>query len=191
MIVYLAVMPVVPFDSLPPDARVWVFASDRPLHGADASVLLNEVDGWLEQWKAHGTPLRSAREWRDDRFLAIGVDPTAEQASGCSIDALFRRLQEIERRLDTSLVAGGRVFYRGPDGQPRVAKRHDVKRLGAAGELTPTTSTFDTSLTDARSWRDAFERPAGQTWIASQLSRDQESQPSSRSATNASSARNG
>lgn len=191
MIVYLAIMPVVHFDSLPSDARVWVFASDRPLRGGDATALLAEVDAWLEQWKAHGTPLRSAREWRDDRFLAIGVDPTAEQASGCSIDALFRRLQDVERRLATSLVAGGRVFYRGADGQTRVAKRGDVSRLSAAGELTATTPAFDTSLTDARSWRDAFERPATDTWIGALLPRDQESQPSSRSATKASSVRNG
>lgn len=191
MIEYLAIMPVVHFESLPADARVWVFASDRPLRGADATLLLAEVDAWLEQWKAHGAPLRSAREWRDDRFLAIGVDPTAEQASGCSIDALFRRLQEVERRLDTSLVGGGRVFYRGSDGEARVAKRGDVGRLGATGELTATTPTFDTSLTDARSWRNAFERPARETWIGALLPRDQESQSSSRSATKASSVRNG
>jgi hypothetical protein len=191
MIEYLAIMPVVHFDSLPADARVWVFASDRPLRGADATLLLAEVDAWLEQWKAHGAPLRSARQWRDDRFLAIGVDPTAEQASGCSIDALFRRLQDVERQLDTSLVGGGRVFYRGSDGEARVAKRGDVGRLGATGELTATTPTFDTSLTDARSWRDAFERPARETWIGALLPRDQDSQASSRSATKASSVRNG
>jgi hypothetical protein len=191
VIVYLAIMPVVHFDALPAHARVWVFASDRPLRGDDARVLLTEVDTWLEQWKAHGAPLRSARDWRHDRFLAIGVDPTAEQASGCSIDALFRCLQDVERQLGTSLVAGGRVFYRAPDGTVRVAKRSDVRRLGTEGELTHTTTIFDTSLTDAGSWRDGFMRPAGETWIAALLPNDQESHSSSRSATKASSVRNG
>jgi hypothetical protein len=191
MMVYLAIMPVVPFETLPANARVWVFASDRPLRGADADFLLGEVDAWLAQWKAHGAPLRSARDWRDDHFLAIGVDPTEEQASGCSIDALFRRLQDAERQLDTSLVAGGRVFYRDAGGEPRVARRGDVAQLSRARSLTAATPAFDTSVTDARSWREAFERPAGETWIASLLSRDQESQSSSRSATNASSARKG
>ena len=134
MVVYLAIMPVVHFDSLPPDARVWVFASDRSLEGADAMLLLREVDAWLEQWKAHGAPLRSARDWREDRFLAIGVDPTAEQASGCSIDALFRRLQDLERQLDSSLVAGGRIFYRAPDGQARVAVDEGEDERAARGQ---------------------------------------------------------
>lgn len=184
-------MPVVNFAQLPSHARVWVFASDRLLSGPDARRLLDEVDAYLEQWKAHGAPLRSAREWRDDRFLAIGVDPTAEQASGCSIDALFRRLQDVERELGASLVAGGRVFYRAADGATRMARRADVAALSHTGELTPETAAFDTSITDAESWRERFERPAGETWIASLFPRDQDSQPSSRSATKASSARNG
>lgn len=184
-------MPVVAFSELPAHARVWVFGSERPLRAADATRLLGEVDEYLAQWKAHGAPLRSAREWRDDRFLAVGVDPTAEQASGCSIDALFRRLQDVERELGTSLVAGGRVFYRSADGETRVARRGDVAALSRTGELTRETATFDTSITDAQSWRERFERPASETWIASLLSRAHDSQPSSRSATNASSVRNG
>jgi hypothetical protein len=90
-------MPVVDFEDLPAESRVWVFASDKPLTGGDATKLLATVDGFLAQWKAHGAPLRSAREWRDDHFLTIGVDPTEEQASGCSIDGLFRGLRDLER----------------------------------------------------------------------------------------------
>src|SRR5881392_1264020 len=105
-------MPSVAFDTLPDDARVWVFASDRPLRGREAEQLLAEVDRFLSQWKAHGLPLRCAREWRDDRFLAIGVDVDAENASGCSIDGLFRTLQQMERTIGSRLIGGGRVFYR-------------------------------------------------------------------------------
>src|SRR5438477_367663 len=122
-------MPSVPFNQLPDSARVWVFASDRALAGADADSLLNQVDGFLAQWKAHGAPLRCAREWREDHFLAIGVDPTVEQASGCSIDGLFRGLRAMEETLGTRLVAGGRVFFRDPAGRPRVTERRDVPTL--------------------------------------------------------------
>ena len=37
-------MPLVPFDSLPDDARVWVFATDRALDDAEAARLLAETD---------------------------------------------------------------------------------------------------------------------------------------------------
>lgn len=183
-------MPVLDFGALPSDARVWVFASDRPLVGDDAQALLSEVDRFLEQWKAHGAPLRSAREWRDDRFLAIGVDPTAEQASGCSIDGLFRGLQSLERRLGTTLVAGGRVFYRDAAGEPQVASRRDVAALVGSGLISGTTTVFDTSVTVARTYRERFEQRAGDSWVASLLP-TQASQASNPSATNSSSARKG
>jgi len=184
-------MPTVDFNRLPTNARVWVFASDRPLSRDEAGVLLEAVDGFLSQWKAHGAPLRSARDWRDDRFLAIGVDPTAEQASGCSIDGLFRNLQALEGPLATGLVQGGRVFYRDAKGQPALALRKEVPALFERGVIADDTPVFDTSITDATAWRERFERPARETWVASLLVPAQPSQASSRSATKSSSARNG
>ena len=157
-------MPVIDFSALPPQARVWVFASDRPLTGGDADALLAEVDRFLAQWKAHGAPLRSARDWRDDRFLAIGVDPTAEQASGCSIDGLFRGLRELEGSLGTQLVGGGRVFYRDASGRSQITTRREVPKV-----IEPETPVYDTSVTDARTYRDAFVRKASETWVRSLL----------------------
>lgn len=157
-------MPRVNFSDLPDSARVWVFASDRPLVADESKVLLSDVDAFLDQWAAHGSPLRNAREWRENQFLVIGVDPSVEQASGCSIDGLFRSLQQLGSRLGTSLVAGGRVFYRDDQGMPRMAPRPEARAVVRAD-----TPVFDTSLTDAGSYRARFERPARATWVASLL----------------------
>ena len=158
-------MPIVPFTSLPDSARVWVFASDRELSGAAADTLLAAVDQFLSEWKAHGVPLRCAREWRDDRFLAIGVDVEAENASGCSIDGLFRTLQQLERTIGSRLVGGGRVFYRVGSGI-RAATRDEFIEGIERGEVRGETPVFDTSLTVAKAWRTNFEQPADAGWTA-------------------------
>jgi hypothetical protein len=158
-------MPIVSFDSLPDSARVWVFASDRELSGAAADTLLAAVDQFLSQWKAHGMPLRCAREWRDGRFLAIGVDVDAENASGCSIDGLFRTLQQLERTIGSRLVGGGRVFYR-VGSEIRAATRDEFIEGIKRGEVCGETPVFDTSVTGAKAWRTGFEQPAGSGWTA-------------------------
>jgi len=158
-------MPIVSFDSLPDTARVWVFGSDRPVEGAAADTLLAAVDQFLAQWKAHGVPLHCARDWRDERFLAIGVDITQENASGCSIDGLFRTLQQLERELGARLLGGGRVFYRS-NGRTDVASREHFEELIGRGDVTRTTPVFDISLTTAGDWRSRFEQPAGSAWTA-------------------------
>ena len=79
-------MPRVVFESLPDDARVWVFGAANALDDRARERLLSAVDEYLDQWHAHGAALVCARDWRDDRFLAIGVDQSTAGASGCSID---------------------------------------------------------------------------------------------------------
>jgi hypothetical protein len=180
---------MVSFDQLPHDARVWIFASDRRLQAGECAELLSEVDGFLAQWKAHGAPLRAAREWRDDRFLVVGVDPTAEQASGCSIDVLFRGLRALEQRLNTSLVAGGRVFYEDRTGAIAVASRKDIPAMFDRGDITGDSRVFDTSLTSAGAYRERFAVRASESWVAALAG--QASQAPSRAATKSSSVRNG
>jgi hypothetical protein len=166
---YLSEMPIVPFETLPDASRVWVFGSDRALSGADADRLLSEVDRFLAHWKAHGVPLTCARDWRDEHLLTIGVDSTEDNASGCSIDGLFRVLQTIERPLGTRLVGGGRVFYRDAAGRVQCVTRDRVPELAKARAVTNDTGVFDTGLTTAGDWRSRFEAPACSTWVGELL----------------------
>jgi hypothetical protein len=166
-------MPIVPFDSLPDSSRIWIFGSDRPVTGSAAERLLSEVDRFLEQWRAHGEPLRCGRLWADNRFLVVGVDQSTANASGCSIDGLFRTLQQLERPIDARLVGGGRVYYRDHSGTAQCASRDEFDALGASGEIGPDTAVFDTSITDLGEWRERFERPAKKTWVAELLASGQ------------------
>lgn len=159
-------MPFVSFDTLPDSARVWVFASDKPLSGAVADTLLASVDQFLSEWRAHGVPLSCAREWRDDRFLAVGVDVTQENASGCSIDGLFRTLQRLEKELGSRLVGGGRVFYRVGDEIEGVSREEFMARA-KAGDISREATVFDLGISNAAGWRENFETPATDGWTAS------------------------
>jgi hypothetical protein len=162
-------MPIVPFDSLPDSSRIWVFGSDRPVTGGAAERLLGEVDRFLEQWRAHGEPLRCGRLWFDDRFLIVGVDQSTANASGCSIDGLFRILQTLERDTGAHLVGGGRVYYRDHSGVAQCVPRAELDGLVASGAIGPDTTVFDTSITDLGEWREGFERPARKTWVGELL----------------------
>ena len=162
-------MPLVPFETLPDSARVWVFGSDRPLSDEATEILMTEVEAHLAEWKAHGEPLTAAYEWRFGRLLVIGVDQRTAGASGCSIDGLFHVLQSIEPQLGARLVGGGRVFYRDSNGEVQSVERHELKALRDSGAIRENSVVFDTSLTDLGSLREGFERPARKSWAAGML----------------------
>jgi hypothetical protein len=159
-------MPAVPFHALPDDARLWVFATAAPLADGAEPLLLDAVDAFVDGWAAHGAPLRAGRDWRDARFLAVAVDQRSTGASGCSIDGLFRTLRALEPRLGTTLLAGGRVYWRDADGGVQAGTRAEFRALAAAGAVGDATPVFDTAVTTAGEWRARFERPLAESWHA-------------------------
>lgn len=158
-------MPVVPFETLPDSARVWTFGSNALLSDEGTKTLLKGVDLYLADWKAHGAPLTVSREWRDGRFLVVAVDQSSAGATGCSIDGLFRVLQQLEGEVGASLVGGGRVFYRDAHAAVQSASRDEVPALVASGAIANDTVVFDTSLTDLGTFRACFERRAKDSWV--------------------------
>lgn len=164
-------MPQIDFDAMPDSARVWVFGAAAPLSGAARDELFAAVDAHLAGWNAHGVPLVCARDWRDDRFLAVAVNEAATGASGCSIDGLFRVLSRVESTIGTSLLDGSVVFWRDHKGIVHSAPRSEFRASAAQGTLTASTRVFDTTVNAVGAWREKFERPAVESWHGSLLPR--------------------
>src|SRR4030081_2837568 len=122
-------MPLVQLKDLPDSARTWVFGANKTLDESASATLLVEVDRFLSQWKAHGSPLTVGRDWRYGRFLTIAVDQSTAGAAGCSIDGLFRSLKALEPKLGASLLTSGLVFYRDTEGTIRSVDRDTFTNL--------------------------------------------------------------
>lgn len=151
-------------EHLPDDARIWIFAADRPIPEEESGAVLEAVDGFLEDWTAHGVPLSGARDWRHDRFLVVGVDESLAPPSGCSIDALVRVLKDLEARLGVRFLGNESVWYRTDDGVHR-ATRGDFKRKALSGEVTPDVVVFDNAVTRLADLREGrWEGPARERW---------------------------
>jgi len=162
-------MPLVPIEKLPDDARVWVFGADKSLDVGATDLLLAEVDGFLSEWHAHGSPLTVGRDWKYGRFLTVAVDQSTAGASGCSIDGLFRTLKGLGSKLGASLVTSGVIFFRERKGTIQCVDRERFTALSAEGKIGPDTPVFDPTVTTLGEWRARFELNAGQSWHAGLL----------------------
>ena len=158
-------MTSVPFRQLPDDARLWTFAASRPLDSAEAARLLERVDAHLDGWLAHGRAVHGGREWRYDRFLLVAADERATGVSGCSIDALFRVLGELEQELGVALRDGSRVWFRDADGEIRAASRAEFRGLAREGAIGADTTVFDTTVATVGELRGGrWETPMTHSW---------------------------
>ena len=157
-------MPRIPFSQLPDDARLWIFPASRSLSPQEEADFLAAIDGFLENWAAHGSPLVGGRDWREGRFLMVGVDEASVPPSGCSIDSLVRVLKEKGTALGASFLDNAPVWYRG-DGKVRSVSRPRFKALAEAGKVTSRTLVLDNSITRLGQLRGGgWEKPAGDSW---------------------------
>lgn len=157
-------MPQVPFESMPDDARLWVFGARAPLDEVDTPRLLRAVDLHLMTWTAHGAPLTCSREFLEDFFLVVAVDERASDASGCSIDGLFKVLQKIEDGIGTSMVGGGLIFFRDAGGFIHCVTRAEFGSMASLGDVGLDTKVFDLTITTAGDFRARFETTARKSW---------------------------
>ena len=145
-------------DQLSNDAYVWIFGISPSLDEHKSDALMRQVNGFLENWAAHGTPIPGAAELREGSFLIVAADEHREK-SGCSIDRMFGTLKQLEHDLGVSILDSNRVFLREGEGV-RAVPRAEFRN--AATLETPVFDVTVERLGDVRGG--AWEKPASQSW---------------------------
>ena len=148
----------VDINHLSNNAHVWIFGVSPALDGQKQGILLSRVDAFLDQWAAHGNPIRGARDLREGSFLIIAADETSER-SGCSIDRMFGTLRQVEQELGVQILDSNRIFLR-DEGRVRAVPRHEFRNAAS-----PATPVFDVTAEQLGAVRTgAWERPAAESW---------------------------
>lgn len=93
----------VPFESINPSSRIWVYQSDKKFTVEDKAIIEVMLQLFTEKWAAHGQPIKSSFEIRFDQFIVLVADEGYHSASGCSIDDSVRTIQEIGKQLNVDL----------------------------------------------------------------------------------------
>jgi len=155
---------------LPPHARVWIYQAARPLTEAELAAAAPRLAAFVAGWASHGQALTSAAtaEFWHRQFLVIGLDEQMAGASGCSIDASVRFVQELGQALGVELLDKSRMaFLVGDDPAPRLLTRAELRAAIAAGQVRPDTPYFDNTLGTQADLNAHWPAPAGETWLRS------------------------
>lgn len=147
-------------EHLPDSARVWIYQSDRALNQVEQEGIAKAMDGFVQQWKAHGADLAAGYELRDGRWLILAVDESAQVATGCSIDSSVYLVRELGERYGIDFFNRTLVVYE-QDGQQLSAPMHEFwarRKAGLVNEGTYVYNTIARTLGELRShWRQTFE----------------------------------
>lgn len=168
-------MPLVSFEELPHNARLWVFPASRTLTPDESDALLRHIDSYLATWEAHGRPLRVGRDCHYDRFLFVAVDESPAGASGCSIDGLVRTVRHAEQLLGVTLTDNAPVWFK-DGGVVKQASRDEFREMAKRGAVDGDTVVFDMTVTTLDALNEArWELPARHAWHGRAFFADQPS----------------
>ncbi len=154
--------------SLPPHARLWVYATREPLAPDAAQALARALTDFTDGWTSHGRAVHAASHVRDSRLVLLaGYVPGADQVSGCGIDASVHAVEDAARGLHLELAQALDVVYRMEDGMVDVLPRTAFKQMARDGTVDGNTTVFDLTATTVGDLRDGrLERPASESWHA-------------------------
>lgn len=154
----------IPFHQLPPQSRIWIYQSSRPLTDSEVEELQPVLTRFITEWTSHGQRLQASAQIFHNQFLVIANDEDVNSPSGCSIDASVRFVKDLEQQLQVSFFDRTQLAFL-QDDQVVVVPLKTVKEAVSAGKLKPESLYFDNTILTAGQLQQTWPRQAKETWL--------------------------
>jgi hypothetical protein len=153
----------IPFDQMPDEARVWIYPSNRPFSESEIPLLKDLVEKFLTQWTAHNQALEASYDLPYNRFIILAVNQKNVQASGCSIDASVRFIQQLESQFGLVLLDKMNVTFK--QGEFLAHKPLDeFVKMAKAKSVSGATVVFNNLVDNVADYKQFWEVPAQDSW---------------------------
>ena len=154
---------IVSFDSLPQTSRIWIYQCNRSFSDSELEEISEKLTTFLEGWTAHGADLQSGFEIKYKRFIVIALDQKVNTATGCSIDASVKFIQELETEYKVDLMDKMNVSYK--QGEYIAYKSlTDFKKMAKDKAVSKNTIVFNNLVNTKAEYQEFWEVHASESW---------------------------
>ena len=153
----------IPFDHMPDEARVWIYPSNRPFLESELELIRDSLEQFIAQWTAHNQVLEASYDLPYNRFIILSVNQKNVQASGCSIDASVRFIQQLESQFGLVLLDKMNVTFK--QGEFLAHKPLDeFVKMAKAKSVSGATVVFNNLVDNVADYKQFWEVPAQDSW---------------------------
>lgn len=153
-----------PFEQMPANARLWVYAANRKLTSSEQEVITAKGVDFVTGWTAHQQQLKAAFTILHDTFLIIAVDENHNEVSGCGIDKSVHFMQDIDREYNLSLFNRLQIELLIND-EVMLTNKQKLAVMLQDGTVNEQTIMFNKTVTDKDSFDKHFQLTLGQSWV--------------------------
>ena len=155
----------IPFEQLPPQARIWIYQADRELTEPEVSEINKKAERFVTAWTTHGQTLQASAAVFYNRFLVLATDEAVSAPSGCSIDASVNFIRELEQAYGLSFFDRTKLFFL-QNNQPQAVALAELKTKIADGSITKNSLFFDNLVQTTAQLQGEWPKPAGESWLS-------------------------
>ena len=154
---------LVDFNTLPEHARVWIYQANRSFSDDEISQIETKLKTFVEAWTAHGKDLQAGFKVVYKRFIVLALDQGVNAATGCSIDASVRFIQQLEKEYAVDLMDKMNVSYK--QGEYIAHKSLiDFKKMAKQKAVSKNTIVFNNLVHNIAEFKENWEVPASESW---------------------------
>ena len=154
---------IVHFDSLPMDARVWVYQSSREFSDIEVTTIASKTEEFMATWKRHGDDLKTSYVIKYNQFIVLGVDENLNSVSGCSIDSSVHFMQQLEKEFDIDLMNKMNTAFKVGE-NINIVSLSDFQNFAKEGKITSDTTVFNNMIQSKDDFDSKWEIPAIESW---------------------------
>lgn len=151
-------------DEIGSTARVWIYSTNRFLSETEVANIQQELQFFISKWTAHNLALQATAEVKIRRHIILAVDENKAEASGCSIDASVKFIQELGQKYNFDAL--DRLHYTYWIGDtPKLIHHEDLDDAFLKGGMTENTLVVDPLVKDWGQYKENFIRPLKDTFL--------------------------
>lgn len=99
-------------EGLSRESKLWLYQTDRNLSEEEINTIQKDLEVFCTEWTAHNKQLKAGYEIIDRRIIALAVDESMNDASGCSIDKSVNRLKELGTALNIDFFGRMQMLFK-------------------------------------------------------------------------------
>ena len=161
-----------PFETMPSDAKVWIYAANRKLSAVEQTEILARANSFVDNWKSHGQGLKAAFNILHDMFFILMVDEHFNPVGGCGTDESIHFMQGLENDYHISLFNRFQVEMMN-EKTATITSKADAAKLYSESQINDSTIFFDKTLSNKKDFDNGFMIPYSKSWAFQGVKRSQ------------------
>jgi hypothetical protein len=154
----------VPFESISPSSRVWIYQTDRKFTDQETAFVSSYLLSFTESWAAHGQALKTSFHIHNNWFIVLAADEGYNSTSGCSVDESVRAIKHIQQELGVELFNRNLVAFKKGEAITLVSLK-DLKEKYEDGTWNEDTLTFNNLISVKSQMEAEWIVSAKNTWL--------------------------